>query len=195
MINICIILMTHNKKSDINYIKLFKNSFKRIKNVQLFFIKWNNKNLINFIIKKKIKGIILSGSKYRILKSKNANISTNIFKLKIPILGICYGYQWLITKLGNKNYINSHLDEKNHTYYKYLKINKPFKIKKKKYFLNHFDYIKKIPSNWFSVIKYKNQILMSYDDVNKYIGIQFHPEKNKNTGYIFYKKWIKYIIS
>lgn len=186
--------MSKKKKHDKIYIKQFKNSFKNIKNVKLYFIKWNTKKLINYIIKNKIKGIILSGSSYRIFNKNISNINLKIFKLKIPILGICYGYQYIIKNIGDINFLNSHLNKKIHKYNKKLIINKPFKIYKNIYYFNHFDYIQKLPDNWISIIKNKDQIWMAYDKINKHIGIQFHPEKYKKSGRIFYKKWIKYII-
>jgi len=186
--------MSIKKKHDKIYIKQFNNIFKNIKNVKLYFVKWNTKKLINYIIKKKIKGIILSGSSYRIFNKNIANIDLKIFNLNIPILGLCYGFQFMIKNLGDINYLNFHLDKKIHIYNKNLIINNPFKIKKNKYFFNHYDYIQKLPNNWISVIKNKDQIWMAYDKINKHIGIQFHPEKYKKSGRIFYRKWIKYII-
>jgi imidazoleglycerol phosphate synthase glutamine amidotransferase subunit HisH len=100
----------------------------------------------------------------------------------------------MIKNIGDINHLTSHFDKKRHTYNKNLIITRPFKIKKNRYFFNHFDYIQKIPNNWISVIKNKNQIWMAYDKINKHIGIQFHPEVYKKSGRIFYKKWIKYII-
>lgn len=194
-INICIILMTQKRKSENNYKKHFRDSFKYLKDVKIHFIRWDKEDLIDYIINRRIKGIILSGSEYRILKNKVVNIDLKIFKLNIPILGECYGYQWMVKKLGNREHLSSHSDKKIHNYNKKIIINTPFKIKKNKYFFNHFDYIKKVPKNWISLIKDKKQIWMAYDSTNKNIGIQFHPEKYKRSGRIFYKKWIKYITS
>ena len=45
-----------------------------------------------------IKGIILSGGPSTVTKKKFQTVPKKIFKIKIPILGICYGLQ-LIAKL------------------------------------------------------------------------------------------------
>ena len=49
-----------------------------------------------------IKGIILSGGPSTVTKKKFQNIPKNIFKKKIPILGICYGLQLIAKLLGGK---------------------------------------------------------------------------------------------
>lgn len=185
--------MSIKKKTDIIIKKQFKKSFRYNNNVNLFFIRWNNKNIIKYIIKNKINGIIISGSEYRIHNKNIADINKKIFKLNIPILGICYGYQWLMKNIGDINHINTHNDKKRHEYNKKLIINKPFKIKKIKYFFNHHDYIQKIPINWKPIIRNKNQIWMAYDNINKHIGIQFHPEVYKKSSRVFFTKWINYI--
>ena len=154
---------------------------------------WSDKYLIKFIKNNNITGIILSGSNYRILDSKNkrSSLPYKILKLNIPILGICYGYQWLIKTLCGNNCIKS-FKNKLREYDKYLYINKPFRINKIRYHFKHFDYIKKIPNKWKAVIKYEDQIWMVY--YNNIIGVQFHPERYSKSGKFFYKKWIKHIL-
>ena len=78
-------------------------------NNKYYFRNWTSKNIINTIKKYNIKGIILSGSEYRILEKhkKIPKIPDKIFKLNIPILGECYGFQYLIKYFGNKEYISS----------------------------------------------------------------------------------------
>ena len=60
----------------------------------------NNLKLIkNF---KNIKGIILSGGPGTVTKKKFPDIPYKIFKLDIPILGICYGLQLMAKTFGGK---------------------------------------------------------------------------------------------
>jgi GMP synthase-like glutamine amidotransferase len=197
IVNILVILM-YNKNNKTNKVKknLFKKIFKNT-NTKCYFRHWESKNIINTIKKYNIKGIILSGSEYRILEEhkKISKIPNKIFNLNIPILGECYGFQYLIKYFGNKTYINSFKNNKIQSYYKLLKIIKPFKLNTQKYHFNHHDYIVKLPLNWASCIKNKKIIYMAYDKTNKNIGIQFHPEVNYKIGKNFYKKWIKYISS
>ena len=59
----------------------------------------------NFIKLKKfenIKGIILSGGPSTVTKNKFQTIPKDIFKKKIPILGICYGLQLIAKLFGGK---------------------------------------------------------------------------------------------
>ncbi|MBM3255297.1 MAG: GMP synthase (glutamine-hydrolyzing), partial [Candidatus Omnitrophica bacterium] len=48
------------------------------------------------------KGIILSGSPASTINKKSPHPDKGIFKLKIPILGICYGMQVITEMLGGK---------------------------------------------------------------------------------------------
>lgn len=50
----------------------------------------------------KIKGIIFSGGPSTVTKSNFPSVSKEIFKKKIPILGICYGLQLIAKLFGGK---------------------------------------------------------------------------------------------
>ena len=49
-----------------------------------------------------IKGIILSGGPLSITNKKGASLNSFLIKMKVPILGICYGHQILAKKFGGK---------------------------------------------------------------------------------------------
>ena len=57
---------------------------------------------IKNIKEQNIKGIILSGGPLNVYQKKKFNFNSNILKLKIPILGICFGHQILSKELGGK---------------------------------------------------------------------------------------------
>jgi GMP synthase (glutamine-hydrolysing) len=177
-----------NKK----YIKNFKTVFKG--KAKLHFMMWYNKKLLLFIKKNKIDGIILSGSTYRILEDNKgiAKLPKEILKLNIPILGICYGYQWLIKTLCGRDCLGSFKNNKIDFKSRILKINEPFKIKKSYYYFNHYDYICKVPEDWKILIKSRKQIWMAYNKEKKIMGLQFHPEASK-IGKVFYRKWLNFI--
>ena len=63
------------------------------------------KELPKIKLYKNIKGIILSGGPSTVTKNKFQSIPKEIFKKKIPILGICYGLQLIAKLFGGK--INS----------------------------------------------------------------------------------------
>lgn len=154
---------------------------------------WNKKGIISQIKSGKIDGIILSGSNYRIKKKNKGILPDIIFKSNIAILGICFGFQYLVYKLSSLNNIKSFKFKNYNKYDKTLKINKPFKVNKTKYRFNHHDYIVKLPKNWKISSKYKNIIYMGYDLNKKYIGIQFHPEVHKQSSKLFYNNWLNFI--
>jgi GMP synthase (glutamine-hydrolysing) len=160
-------------------------------NVELTTVFWHNPDLLNIIKKIKFKGIILSGSNYRILHKNVATISRKIFDFGIPILGICYGFQWMMKNLDQE--IGTFPKDELKEYDKFLTIDKPFAVPKKLYKFSHHDYVKTIPSNWKIETKVDDMIYFTYEPNTKNIGIQFHPEKHKESGKAFYTKWIEYI--
>ena len=114
----------------------------------------NTKKKLIENLKKKIKGVILSGSDLS-YTSKICNDLVNInvmvlLELNVPILGICFGFQTIglfyggtISKLQKMN-----KGIKNITLYK----NELFKnIKDTNFFQYHHDYLKEIPCAAFSL--------------------------------------------
>ena len=75
--------------------ELFKNSFRG--KAKLIIKNWEDKkSIISIIKKKKIDGIILTGSDFRIKETNKGIIPNEVFTCNIPILGICYGFQYLV---------------------------------------------------------------------------------------------------
>ena len=60
----------------------------------------SNKNFKNNLIN--VQGIILSGGPLNVNETKKIQISEKVLKLKIPILGICFGHQVISKQLGGK---------------------------------------------------------------------------------------------
>ena len=183
------------KKDSKWYIQNFKKSFN--KNVKLYFKYWYDKSLMSFIKNSDISGIILSGSGDRVLDKthKIAKIPRELLNLKIPILGICYGFQYIVDILAGDKCISTFktVNDKIQKYDKILSIRKPFTLRNIKYKFRHYDYVSCIPKNWKKIISHKKQIWMAYDKKRKIIGTQFHPEKYKFSGKMFFNNWLKYI--
>ena len=58
-----------------------------------------DKNLKNF---NNICGTILSGGPLNVYQTKKVKINKKIFRLNVPILGICFGHQLISKELGGK---------------------------------------------------------------------------------------------
>lgn len=165
------------KKKKINFIRIFKNKATLvIKNWQ------DKKGIINEIKKGNVDRIILSGSDFRIKKTNKGIVPDEVFTSKIKILGICYGYQYMIYYYSSLKNIKSF---KNHRYDLAFRINRPFKVKKTNYRFNHHDFIVKLPKKWKIAVKYRNMIYMAYDRYGN-VGVQFHPEFHKQSSNLFF---------
>jgi len=174
-----------DKKGEV-FNEIFKNKAK------LIIKNWEDKEGIIEIIKSKnINGIILSGSDFRIKEMNKGVIPEEVFKSNIPILGLCYGFQYLVYYYSSLKNIKTFSTNQYKTYDKSFKIDKPFKIRKTKYRFHHHDYISKLPKNWKIGVEYKKIIFMGF--YNKHIGIQFHPEIHKQSAKLFYSMWLKFI--
>jgi len=187
MIHICIINMQFytNNICDIQHI------FNKIENSVITVFNYKTPDLYKQIKSLRPDAIMITGSKSRILYKNAYKLPKKILTLNIPILGICYGYQWLVKKTHGT--IDTFSD-KYHIYNKKLEINTQFKVPSKVYYFAHNDYITKLNESWIPCITDGNQIWMAYEPTKKIIGIQFHPEKKKSSGLAFFRAWVKWII-
>ena len=162
---------------------------------KVIFKNWNDIDGIkNILTTKKIHGIIISGSDYFVKTDDHSIIDDNIINSNIPILAICYGFQYFVNKIGRSSYIKS-FKKGYMTYSVNFSLPHPFYIPKSKYYLIHTDYIVKVPKTFKVIKKLKNKIMIAYNRQKNILGVQFHPEKNKKTSSAFFNMWInKYII-
>ncbi len=123
-------------------------------------------------------GIILSGGPMSVYDSGAPNLNKEILKLKIPILAICYGLQWLCKNLdGNVE------PAKDREYGKAtLKVSEKSKLfkgvkKESTVWMSHGDLVSKIPTG-FNVIGDSNHspFCAIENENEKLFGVQFHPE-------------------
>lgn len=183
-------LLVVNMYKDIVVFKKFK---KRIlyglQGNKVILKNWDDtKGIENTLNNKKIQGIILSGSDYFVKKKDRAIIAPCIINSNIPILAICYAFQYFIYQC-KKSYIKSFTNG----YRKYslsFSVPKPFHIPKSKYYLIHTDYIVKTPKTFKVIKKIKKKIMIAYNRQKNILGVQFHPEKNIDTSRAFFNMWI-----
>lgn len=123
-------------------------------------------------------GIILSGGPTSVYDDNSPKINEELFKLNIPILGICYGMQLIaqyfngkVEPADNREYGKSKLE--------ILGVSSIFKDvdNHSTVWMSHGDYITKIPQNFVVEGKSENSPVcaISNPDLDIY-GLQFHPE-------------------
>tara|TARA_B100001173_G_scaffold287049_1_gene275144 strand:- start:23 stop:1588 length:1566 start_codon:yes stop_codon:yes gene_type:complete len=147
-------------------------------------------------LKKKVKGIILSGGPLNVNETQKIKFNKKILKLKIPILGICFGHQIISKLLGGK------VKKSNNREFGLTKIKKVKKSLLIKNFFNkkginnvwmsHSDQVIKIPKNFTIIARSENSKLCIIENkIDNYFGIQFHPEvTHTNNGVVILRNFI-----
>mgnify|MGYP001476871149 CR=1 FL=1 len=152
---------------------------------------------INFSEIKKIKpkGIILSGGPNSVNFKKTLRPSKMIYKLDIPILGICYGMQLIAKEFGG-SVIESNKKEFGHSIFKLRRKSQLFsgiKSSNSNVWMSHSDKVKKIPQGFTLIGESTNSKVaaLQNNSLNIY-GIQFHPEvTHTSIGKKILKNFIK----
>ncbi len=133
---------------------------------------------IDFIKKVHPKGIILSGGPMSVYDDEAPSISVEIFNLNIPVLGICYGLQFIAKSLGGiveksfeREYGRSIFRiEKDSTLTKDLQTESIV-------WMSHGDIVKSPPENFDIIGTSDHSPVCAIENKEKNIyGLQFHPE-------------------
>jgi GMP synthase (glutamine-hydrolysing) len=134
---------------------------------------------IDTVLKSKnISGIILSGGPSSIYDKYSPRISEDIFKLKVPILGICYGLHLITGLLGGKVTPG----KKKEFGPAKLNITSTSKLLKdvkddSQVWMSHGDKVSKLPEGFKIKAKTKDVKVAAISNERKKIyGVQFHPE-------------------
>ncbi len=133
---------------------------------------------IDYIKKLNPKGIILSGGPSSIYEKNSPKCDENIFQLGIPVLGICYGMQFMINALGG----TVKKAKKREYGFAELKVKEQkglFKAigEKTKTWMSHGDSIAKLPRGFKITASTENTKIAATVQVEKHLyGLQFHPE-------------------
>lgn len=123
-------------------------------------------------------GIILSGGPASIYEKRSPRVDRGIFELGIPILGICYGLQFMVDALGGK-VVRS---EKREYGFAELIIPKQGKLfgaveKKTRCWMSHGDQIGRLPAGFTVTASTENtEVAAAEDAKRRFYGLQFHPE-------------------
>jgi GMP synthase (glutamine-hydrolysing) len=126
----------------------------------------------------KPKGIILSGGPSSIYETGSPKIDPSIFQLGIPVLGICYGMQFMSAALGGR----VERAEKREYGFAELSIVKSDGIfkgvpRRTSCWMSHGDSIRKLPAGFQVIASTPNTPFAgAVDSKRKLFGVQFHPE-------------------
>ncbi|MDD4355870.1 MAG: glutamine-hydrolyzing GMP synthase [Smithellaceae bacterium] len=123
-------------------------------------------------------GIILSGGPASIYSKGAPRVDKNIFGLGIPILGICYGLQYMIDSLGGKVARSA----KREYGFAELQVKKQKGIfsgvgRKSRCWMSHGDSIAALPEGFVVTACTANTQVAATEDIkHHFYGLQFHPE-------------------
>lgn len=124
-----------------------------------------------------VKGIILTGGPQSVYAKDSLTTSEKIFDLGVPILGICYGMQWINYKKGGKIIKMEH-SEFGRTDLE-VDENPLFKgvPRESVIWMNHNDGVGELGEGLETIARTKDcPVAAYYDPKNKIWGVQFHPE-------------------
>ena len=124
------------------------------------------------------KGIILTGGPSSVYEENAATCGEELFKLGIPVLGLCYGAQLMSHVLGGKVEKAEHREYgKTETFFDTSSKLFAGIPEKSIVWMSHFDYISKLGDGFKSIAHTASTANAAIENVEAGLyGIQFHPE-------------------
>ena len=129
-------------------------------------------------------GIILSGGPSSIYEPGSPKVDPGLFDLKIPILGICYGLQYMVHTLGGEVSASS----KREYGFAQLKIHSHPGLfedidKNAQCWMSHGDSVQRLPKGFTITASTSNTAVAAIANRSrKLYGFQFHPEVHHTPG-------------
>ena len=153
---------------------------RRIRDLGVFSEIITPKNFIKLKEFKNVKGIILSGGPSTVTKNKFQSVPKEIFKKKIPILGICYGLQLIAKLFGGKIKSSKKKREFGRAFIfkkKSSLLTKNFYDSSTSVWMSHEDAVIRLPKNFTITASTKeSKFTIIENSKDKIYGVQFHPE-------------------
>ena len=126
-----------------------------------------------------VKGVILSGSPFSVYDESAFKVDLSEIRGKYPILGICYGAQFMaytnggkVEPAGTREYGRAHLTS-------FCKDNVLFKGVREgtQVWMSHGDTITAVPENFKTIASTDKVAIAAYQEEGEQVwGVQFHPE-------------------
>ena len=131
-----------------------------------------------------VKGVILSGSPFSVYDEKAFKVDLSQIRGKYPILGICYGAQFIaytnggtVEPANTREYGRAHLTtiDENNVLFKHVPVNSQV-------WMSHGDTITSVPANFKTIASTDKVKVAAYQiEDEKVWGVQFHPEVYHST--------------
>lgn len=134
-------------------------------------------------LNEEVKGVILSGSPASVCDAKAPQLNIDNLYGKVPMLGICYGAQYLVQQHGGKVEAS---DSREYGRAKLRHINNNILFENietdSQVWMSHGDTILKLPANFKTIASTRDVELAAYQVEGQDIyGLQFHPEVYHTT--------------
>lgn len=160
---------------------------KRLRELNVYTVVKSYNFPVEEIKKMKPKGIILSGSPYSVYWEDAPLVSEEVFRLGIPVLGVCYGMQLLNFQHGGKVYkmFEQELGKAEVTLDTSCSLFKGI-APKQKVWMMHGDNVHRdgIGEGFKIVGNSGGNVTAISDEKRKLYGVQFHPEINVSNNEI-----------
>ncbi len=158
---------------------------RRIREQQVFSAVLPCTTSIDEIRKLEPAGIVLSGGPSSVYDSDAPKCDPNVLALGIPVLGICYGMQWIMYTLGGtveraerREYGRARLsvdDSKESRPSSELFTGIPVSLR---VWNSHGDHVRTLPEGFRTIGRTENAIAAVEDPEKKIYAVEFHPEVN-----------------
>src|ERR1700751_5293219 len=125
-------------------------------------------------------GLVLSGGPSSVYDADAPVCNAKVLQLGVPVLGICYGMQWLAHTLGGKvvrakarEYGPAHLDIEGHASTLFSGLPGKLKI-----WNSHGDHVVDLPEGFHVTGRTDNAVAAIENASRRCYGVEFHPEVN-----------------
>ena len=131
-----------------------------------------------------IKGVVFSGSPCSVIDIDAPSIDLDLYRNKVPVLGICYGAQYMAEHLGGtvtpsdiREYGRAKLNEVNQNHELLKGMSNDSQV-----WMSHADTIARIPDNFEIIASTPSVKVTAFQIIGEpTFGIQFHPEVTHST--------------